>query len=408
MERTYKLRIYPNKQQIRQMDVTFNATRFVYNYFLTKQIQGYKDGKPHMFYYSMSKELPILKKEYEWLKKADAVALQQALRNLDEAYHNYFREMKKIGYIRYSPEKLNHFKEIGHTPTLYDSAWHPKFKKKSNHRHSYTTQNYKAGNDWSTIMINENRIRFPKLGWVKYRDNREIKGRILNATIEKTPSCEFYAYVCCSDIEIDNLPKQDKMIGIDLGMKDYICSYSDGTKEPNPTFFKFMQIKIDKLQKELDRKNVGGANWEKSRIKLAKAYEKLTNQKMDYLQKLTSKIVENYDVICVEDLAVQDMIMHIDITSKDERAMIRNGMYSCSWGTFLRLLEYKAKWYGKELYKVDRFFPSSQLCSVCGYKETSLKDKKIREWDCPCCGVHHDRDVNAAINILNEGLKQRK
>lgn len=408
MEKIYKFRAYPNKKQKEQIIKTFGCTRFVYNHYLAKQMESYQENKNnrHLSWYDMCNDLPNLKQKYVWLKEVDAVALQQKLRDLDNAWKKYFLEMKKPGYVRYSEKRLKHFKEIGHIPTLYDSAWHPKFKKKSKHRFSYTTQNNHQDRKTQAIMFANKKIKIQKLGWVRIKDKYVPQGKILHATIEQTPSGKYYIYICCTDIEKKSFPKTFKQIGIDMGI-NYFCSYSDGNKELNPNFTKKAVAKINRLQRELQRKTSGGSNWNKTRLKLAKAYEKLTNQKMDYLQKLTTNLVKQYDDICIENLAIQEMIVTADGKTNKIKTNKRNAISSCSWYEFARQLEYKTDWYDKKLYKVNRFYPSSQICHICGYKNKNTKDESIREWTCPSCGIHHDRDVNAAINILIEGLKQK-
>lgn len=407
MEKIYKLRAYPNDNQKKKIAKNFDGVRVVYNHYLYKQMQRYQEGLPMEFSVDMCKDLTLLKKTdgFLWLKECDSVALQQAIRNLDRAYKNYFREMKKPHYIRYSKDKLEYFSRIGKTPTLYDSAYHPKFKDKNNYRKSYTTTNYfgKTQSKPSIEIIN-GKVKIPTLGWIKIRDNRDIEGRILHATIEETASKKYYIYLCCTNVEVNPFPKTGKQIGIDLGIREYMCYFSDGTKEPIPEYYKKSLDKIKRLNRELDRKTEGGANWEKTRVKLAKAYEKLVSQKKDYLNKLTTSLVKSNDLICIEDLDVEGMIKNVqgyNVFKSNKRAAIK----ACGLGEFISELEYKTEWYKKELFKANRNFPSSRLCHICGYRNDQLEDVGIKHWICPKCGVEHDRDINAAINLLNEGLR---
>lgn len=392
MEKSYKFRIYPNKEQQSLIQKTFGSVRFVYNHFLSEQMGQYKCSNTHLSYCQMSKDLTSLKQELEWLKESDKWALQNTLKDLDFAYKMYFSMMKKSNYVRYSKELLEHLKRIGKAPTLYMSNGHPKFKKKKNHHNSYKTT-YTNG----SIEVKNNHIKLPKLGWVRYRDKQSIQGRILNATISQSPSGKYYCSVCCTDVEVEKLPKTGKNIGIDLGIKDF-AALSTGVDDKigNPKYLKKSLVKLKKLQKALSRKTIGGANWRKNRVKIARLQEYIANQRKDFLNKLSSKLIQNYDVICIEDLQVQNLV---------KNHKLAQSISDVSWSEFIRCLDYKAEWYGKTISKVDKFYPSSQLCHICGHKNPEVKDLKVREWICPNCGEKHDRDYNAALNILNEGMR---
>lgn len=406
MEKTYKYRLYPNYSQEKQILETFKASVFVYNYFLEKSMDFYNQEKKLMNFYEMSRALTTLKNEQIWLKVADKWALQNSVKNLYKAYQRYFKERKNPNYVKYSDKQLRRSTETGKELTLYDCAWHPKFKSIKKHRQSYTTQNtFGSSQTQPAIDVKDRKIKLPKLGWVKIKGGYEVQGRILHATVELTPSGLYFVYIGCTEVDAECFPKTNKQIGIDLGIKNYI-TYSDGRKESSMQFLKTDLEKIDKLHRELDRKSGDGANRERVRIKLAKAYEHLNNRKIDYLQKLSTDIVKEFDVICIEGLKIQKLKDEA-IGSNKEKHSLRKELNLCGFSSFIRMLEYKAKWYGKELYVVDTYFPSSQLCHVCGYRNSLLKDRNVREWDCPECGTHHDRDINAAINILNEGLKQK-
>ena len=363
MEKAYKFRIYPNKTQQKLIQKTFGCCRFVYNYYLDKRIQAYKDNKTSLNYYDCANDLTNLKKEFEWLKEVDAISLQSSIKDLDNAYNKFFKEHSGF----------------------------PKFKSKKNHKKSYKSKCVS-----NNIEFKNNHIKLPKLGWIKTRDKQIPQGRILNATISQVPSGKYYVSLYCTDVEIQYLPKTNNQVGIDLGIKDFAIT-SDGVKYTNPKYLQQSLEKLAKLQRELSRKTRGSSNWNKARIKVAEQYEKVRNQRQDFLQKLSTELIRENDIICIEDLQVKNMIQN--------RKLARS-ISDVSWYEFTRQLQYKADWYGRQVIKVDKFFASSQICNCCGKKFPITKDLEVRQWICPNCKSILDRDTNAAINILNEGLKQ--
>ena len=368
MEKGFKYRIYPNKKQQELIQKTFGCCRYVYNYFLDKRITEYKENKKTLSFYDTSKMLTQLKKEKEWLREVDAHSLQFSLKILDEMYQRFFKNHNGF----------------------------PKFKKKKNYN-SYSTKNNSSSlRNKLSIEFENKHIKLPKLGYVKVRDKQIPQGRILNATISQEPNGHYYCSLCCTDIEFSQYPKTNKNVGIDLGIVDFAI-LSDGIKIKNPRFYEKSEKKLAKLQRELSRKTIGGSNWNKARIKVANLQKHISNQRKDFLQKLTTNLVKQYDIICIEDLDVQSM--------RETDSKVRNKhVLDVSWSEFRRMLAYKSTWYGKILSVINRYFPSSQICHCCGVNG-GKKSVEIRYWICSNCDSKLDRDDNASINILNEGLR---
>lgn len=367
MNKSFKFRIYPDKEQELFIQKSFGCVRYVYNKYLARRIEEYELNERTLNCNACSAELTQLKRELTWLREPDASALQSSLKDLDKAYQNFFRGLKsgdKIGF--------------------------PKFKNKKSSKKSYQIKQVD-----NTIRVCNNRIRLAKLGFVKCKLSREVEGRILSATISQSASGEYFVSLCCTDVEMEPLPKTGKSLGIDLGIKDFLVT-SDGIKIPNPKMFKQSEKKLAKLQRQLSRKTIGSNNRNKARIKVARQHELITNQRRDFLQKLSTELIRDYDLVCLEDLQIQNMV---------KNRKLSKAISDVGWGEFVRELEYKALWYGKTVQKIDKFFPSSQMCSSCGAVNKDVKDLKVRQWNCSKCNTIHDRDINAATNILNEGTR---
>lgn len=357
MNKSFKVRIYPTQEQQILLEKSFGASRFIYNHFLKLKQYLYQEFNIKITFNHMSKMLTELKRQKTWLTVPDKCALQNTLKDLDAAYKKF-----------------------------YNGAGYPKFKRKDS-KNSYRTN--------CNIKINNSFISIPKVGLLRYKDKYKLEEenilKIYNITISKDTIGHYYASISV-EVYIPHFERTNQNVGIDLGLKDFAI-FNTGRKINNPRILKNLKKKYRKLAKAVSRKTYDSANYQKAKLRLAKFLKHVANIRKDFLHKLSINLLKEFDIICLEDLNIKGLMKNKGKSYQD-----------VAQSEFVRMLEYKAKWYGKTISKVDRFYPSSQLCSECGYKNPALKDTNIREYTCSICGTHHDRDINAAKNILNEGL----
>lgn len=372
-----KVRIYPNLEQKLYLHKAFGCSRFIYNYFLDKSQKAWNDNKEYFNCFESQKELTKLKKteEYSWLKDAEATVLNNALNHLDTAYKNLYQARKE------------------------KKEYNLRFKSKKIHRESCSIQGFKTTKTEFNIKIDfENkRIKIPKLkSWIKYRDEREAFDykSIQSITIKQTPAGNYYAAIHFRIPKTINTyeAKLDKSIGIDFGLKNFI-TLSNGEKIDSPECLKKSLRKLRRLSKNFSRKKTNSKNKEKARIKLAKCYEKIANQRKYFNDCLSKRLLDNYDFIFIEDLNISAM-----------QKLWGRKVSDIAWSQFVNMLTYKALERNKFVFKIDKFYPSSKLCHNCGYKNEALS-LNDRKWICPVCGEVLDRDINAAKNILKKGLE---
>lgn len=366
MIKSYKYTLKPNENQKIFFEKSFGCTRFVYNWALSKRIEAYQTKKERLSCVDLCKNLTSLKKEEDklWLSEVSNECLQQSIRNMDSAFTRFFREKKGF----------------------------PKFKSKK-----YARKSYKAING-VRIDFETNRIKLPKIGWVKFYKNRTFEGKVGTVTVSKNATGKYFVSVLVDDgIETPLKPniEYNTSVGIDVGIKDFAV-FSNGCVYANPKYLEKAEKRLKVLQRRFSKKKKGSNRREKARLKLARAYEKVTNCRTNFIHQVTSRIVRENQTIIIEDLNVSGMMKNHNLAKH---------ISSASWSEFFRQLQYKCEWYGRNLIKIGRFEPSSKMCT-CGYVNKELKLSQ-REWTCPNCGQHNDRDLLAAINIKRFGLQNQ-
>lgn len=366
--KTYKYKIIPTVKQQECLNKAFGCCRFIYNWGLEQKVQTYKQTKKAIGYVELAHELTNLKNdgEHEWLKEVNNVSLQQSLRNLDAAFVRFFREKKGF----------------------------PKFKSRKNTRNS---AKYISGVHFD---FNEWKVKVPKCGWVKLCKNKpfDLSMKYGTLTVSKDHCGDYWCSIVVYDVEEKSRAKisDDTAVGIDLGIKDYAI-LSDGTKYGNPKFLEKGHKRLKRLQQLFARTKKDSNRHEVMRIKVARQYRKISNRRSDFLHKLSTELVKRYDTICLENLNVEGMLKNHHLA---------NSIQSAAWSEFVRQLEYKSDWYGKNIIFIGRFEPSSKICNKCGYINRDLK-LSDRKWICPICGEHLDRDINAATNIKDFALHKQ-
>ena len=367
--RAYKFRIYPNDAQKILFARTFGCVRMVYNHWLNRKIKQYEENKANVTYTVCAKEMAEMKKTeaYAFLREVDSIALQQSLRHLDTAFQNFFKQ-PKTGF--------------------------PRFKSKKRNKSSYSTICINGN-----ITISNGYLKLPKIGQVRLKQHRAVPNgyRLKSVTVSQTPGGKYYASILFQyEDQVQEKEKEmQRFLGLDFSMHE-LYRDSNGNEPAYPRYYRKAEKKLAREQRRLSKMQKGSNNRSKQRIKVAKLHEKVSNQRKDFLHKQSRQITNAYDCICIEDLDMKAMSRSLNFG----KSVSDNG-----WGMFTTFLKYKLEEQGKKLVKVDKFFASSQICSACGYKNTKTKNLALRKWDCPQCGIHHDRDVNAAINIRNEGMR---
>ena len=362
VQKAVKVQIYPRESDKELLAKHFGVRRFIFNKFLEIRQKEYLENKVSIGYNACSALVTEMKKqpEYEWLNEVNSQSIQAALKDLDGAYDKFFRKISKF----------------------------PKFKSKHNSRQSFKVPQF-AKIDWEAKTLKIPKFKTP----FKFRGKHSGELiKINSVTISKNASGKYFASIQ-GEFEIPEKESTGEIIGVDLGIKSLLID-SNGTEIKNERFLKKHLKKLKYLHRQHSKKSKGSKSRERSRIKLAKQYQKVTDQRNNYLHQVSTKLINDNQVIVLEDLAVKSMV---------KNHKLAQAISDVSWGRLVSMLKYKASWYNRQVILIDRFYPSSKTCSHCHHLMSSM-DLSIREWVCPSCGTHHDRDVNAAKNILRQGL----
>ncbi|SDD02611.1 transposase, IS605 OrfB family, central region [Paenibacillus sp. UNCCL117] len=353
--KAFKYRIYPTTEQQKLIQQMFGCCRFVFNHFLGKWNDTYAATGKGLSYNTCATQLPSLKAECEWLKSVDSIALQSAVRHVADSFDRLFKKQTD----------------------------RPRFKSRKHPMQSYTTR-FTNGN----IAAQGNRIKLPKLGWIRYAHSRELEGRILSATVRRNAAGKYFVALVC-EVDVQPLPPSNKEIGIDVGLKEFaVCT--DGPRVPHPKAYRKHEQQLVMWQRRMSRRTKGGANWQKAKRKVASIHEKIANIRRDFLHQFTTRLIRENQMISIEKL---------DVVSMLKNHTLAKSIADASWGEFRRQLTYKAAWYGRTVKLADTFEPTSQRCHACGFVCKEVKNLAVRQWECPTCQTVHDRGENAAMNI---------